>query len=274
MDIRQSVGIDRENWNFRLVLSLIFIAWRSAGTCVPANISGFTPGQRFVAEEPPDHNAPDPNAYTYVSRSIRPLKVCYVAVRSRLTPFLSALIIPLALWFGFFPAVANSQAVEKSASDAVMQRFLDLDRDVTALKRDILKLSEDLLYLEEESLISPSAQLVVFLALNPRSDLDISTLQVRLELDGQVVSNHFYEPHEINALRRGGYHRLYLGSLPVGDHELIAHFSGTARSTNKPVTAARATLNFRKDWDRKTVFVDVDWKGKNKPPKVAFSERE
>ena len=56
----------------------------------------------------------------------------------------------------------------------------------------------------------------------PVFDLD----SVQLKLDNTVVGNHLYTEREINALKRGGVQRFYIGNLTSGEHELVAFFVG------------------------------------------------
>src|SRR5689334_21514948 len=43
---------------------------------------------------------------------------------------------------------------------------------------------------------------------------------VRLQIDGQLVAHHIYSFKELEALRKGGVQRLYIGNVPTGDHKL------------------------------------------------------
>jgi hypothetical protein len=45
-------------------------------------------------------------------------------------------------------------------------------------------------------------------------------------MDNKEVANYLYTPREADALLKGGVHRLYLGNLKAGAHELVAFFSG------------------------------------------------
>ena len=54
---------------------------------------------------------------------------------------------------------------------------------------------------------------------------------MQLSLDGKVVANHVYTAAEMQALRRGGVQRLYLGNLKSGKHELQASLAGPANES-------------------------------------------
>ena len=47
-----------------------------------------------------------------------------------------------------------------------------------------------------------------------------------LKLDNKEVANYLYTEREAQALLKGGVHRLFVGNLKAGDHELIALFTG------------------------------------------------
>jgi hypothetical protein len=49
---------------------------------------------------------------------------------------------------------------------------------------------------------------------------------VELRMDDKQVAKHLYTPREAEALLKGGVQRLYLGNLRVGEHELVALFTG------------------------------------------------
>jgi hypothetical protein len=49
---------------------------------------------------------------------------------------------------------------------------------------------------------------------------------VKLSVDGEVVSHYLYTERQVDALRRGGVHRLYMGNLKTGPHEVVAVFTG------------------------------------------------
>jgi hypothetical protein len=99
-----------------------------------------------------------------------------------------------------------------------------LDDRIQAAKRDVIQLNRDLLVLEEELLFPASTQVAVFVSLDVGKLFALDAVQIKL--DDKVVANHLYTPLELAALRRGGVQRLFLGNLRVGEHELVATFTG------------------------------------------------
>jgi hypothetical protein len=43
---------------------------------------------------------------------------------------------------------------------------------------------------------------------------------VRLQIDGQLVAHYIYSFKELDALRKGGVQRIYVGNVATGDHKL------------------------------------------------------
>lgn len=102
--------------------------------------------------------------------------------------------------------------------------FQSLDTRIQSLKKDAVELNRDLFVLEEELLFPASTQVAVFVSMDVGVLFDLDSVQIKL--DDTVVSNYLYTERELNALRRGGVQRLYLGNLKTGKHELVAVFTG------------------------------------------------
>jgi hypothetical protein len=49
---------------------------------------------------------------------------------------------------------------------------------------------------------------------------------VSVKIDGKEVSNYLYTAREVDALIRGGVHRLHMANLKTGEHQLVAVFTG------------------------------------------------
>lgn len=97
-----------------------------------------------------------------------------------------------------------------------------LDERVEALKQRALDLDRDLSRLETELLFAGDTQVSVFVSLAGGGDLVLDS--VRLLIDGSERAGHLYEAAQVDALRRGGVQRLYLGQLRPGPHKLTASF--------------------------------------------------
>ncbi len=102
--------------------------------------------------------------------------------------------------------------------------FRSLDQEVQNLKREVLELNRDLFVLEEELLFPANTQVAVFVSMDVGTFFQLDSVQIRL--DDKDVSNYLYTSREAEAMLRGGVHRIHLGNLKVGDHELIAFFTG------------------------------------------------
>jgi hypothetical protein len=119
------------------------------------------------------------------------------------------------------------QAVSASAGDAAAGGGVDtraLDEEVQGLKKDVVDLNKDLFVLEEDLLFPASTQVAVFVSMDVGDFFALDSVQ--LKIDQKEVSTYLYTPREVEALMKGGVHRLYVGNIKVGQHELVAFFSG------------------------------------------------
>jgi len=126
--------------------------------------------------------------------------------------------IALALLF----AVATAMATAPGAAAA--EDYAGLDEEIQTLKDEVVALNRDLFLLEEELLFPSSTQVAVFVSLDVGEFFALDA--VRLSIDERVVAEYLYSEREVDALHRGGVHRLYTGNLKAGEHELLATFTG------------------------------------------------
>lgn len=99
-----------------------------------------------------------------------------------------------------------------------------LDGQIQDLKQEVLKLNRELFALEEELLFPANTQVSVFLSLDVGGTFALDSVQ--LKIDDKVVTNYLYTDRELEAFRRGGVQRLYMGNLKAGKHEVVALFVG------------------------------------------------
>ena len=99
-----------------------------------------------------------------------------------------------------------------------------LDETVQDLKKDVVDLNRELFVLEEELLFPANTQVAVFVSMDIGEFFALDSLT--LKIDNKEVANYLYTPREAEALLKGGVHRVYLGNLKVGEHQLVAFFSG------------------------------------------------
>ena len=103
-----------------------------------------------------------------------------------------------------------------------------LEKQVQDLKKEVLNLNKELFILEEDLLFPANTQFSIFLSMDIGQLFDLDSVQINV--DGKNISNHLYTQREINALKRGGVQRVYLGNIASGKHELVAFFTGKGPS--------------------------------------------
>ena len=98
------------------------------------------------------------------------------------------------------------------------QQMRGLDEQVQEIKSDVLSISAELSRLEEKLLYPSGTQVAIFIALAEGDQMRLDA--VRLQIDGQLVAHHIYSSKELEALRKGGVQRIYVGNVATGDHKL------------------------------------------------------
>ena len=99
-----------------------------------------------------------------------------------------------------------------------------LEEQVQDIKSRTLALNRELFILEEELLYPDNTQVAVFLSLDVGEYFALDA--VKLSINDEVVTHYLYTDRQLDALRRGGVHRLYRGNMKAGEHEVVAVFTG------------------------------------------------
>jgi hypothetical protein len=145
-----------------------------------------------------------------------------------------------------------------------------LDQEVQGLKKDVVDLNRDLFVLEEELLFPANTQVAVFLSMDVGDFFALDSVQ--LKIDQKEVINYLYTPREVEALLRGGVHRLYLGNLKVGKHELVAFFSG--KGPNDRDYKRGASLSFEKGIGAKYLELKINDRQRKQQPEFEIKDWE
>jgi len=145
-----------------------------------------------------------------------------------------------------------------------------LDEEVQGLKKDVVDLNRDLFVLEEELLFPANTQVAVFLSMDVGDFFALDSVQ--LKIDQKEVINYLYTPREVEALLRGGVHRLYLGNLKVGKHELVAFFSG--KGPNDRDYKRGASLTFEKGIGAKYLELKINDRQRKQQPEFEIKDWE
>ena len=136
--------------------------------------------------------------------------------------------------------LSNTQQAEQSETVA-REEFRSLDEEVQDLKKEVLDLNRDLFLLEEELLFPANSQVAFFISMDVGEYFALDS--VNIKIDGKEVANYLYTDREVDALVRGGVHRVHMENLKVGDHELIAVFTGKGPHWRDYRRGATLTLN-------------------------------
>jgi len=114
----------------------------------------------------------------------------------------------------------------------------DLDASIETLKSEVVNLNQELFELEEQLLYPATTEFAVFVSMAAVDDFAVSA--IKLTLDDQDVTSYLYSAQQVEALRRGGIQKIYIGNLKPGLHKLTAEILGKdtdGRSLKRTVVA-------------------------------------
>jgi hypothetical protein len=189
-----------------------------------------------------------------------------------LTILLALVVSGLALAAGTTPdpppSVATTAAPAEVSATAPDTRALD--EEIQAIKKEVVDLNRDLFVLEEELLFPANTQLAVFLSMDVGDFFALDTVELRL--DNKQVAKYLYTPREAEALLKGGVQRLYLGNLRVGNHELVALFTG--KGPNGQDYSRGAQLKFEKSVGAKYLELKIADKQRKRQPEFEIRDWE
>ncbi|HEY5809305.1 MAG TPA: hypothetical protein VIT67_15125 [Povalibacter sp.] len=164
-------------------------------------------------------------------------------------------------------ATADAAATQPAAAGG---EFKSLDQEVQSLKKEVLDLNRELFVLEEDLLFPANTQVAVFVSMDVGEFFGLDS--VTLKLDNKEVANYLYTEREAQALLKGGVHRVFIGNLKTGDHELIALFTGQGPHVRD--YRRGATLKLTKGVGAKYVELKISDRASKAQPEFVVKEWE
>ena len=145
-----------------------------------------------------------------------------------------------------------------------------LDSEVADLKQQVLALNRELFLLEEELLFPANSQVALFVSMDIGDFFALDSVQVKI--DGKEVANYLYSEREVEALIRGGVHRIHVDNLKAGEHEIVAFFTGKGPQGRDYKRGAE--LNFEKGLGAKYMELRISDRQSKLQPEFFISEWE
>jgi hypothetical protein len=137
---------------------------------------------------------------------------------------------------------------------------------VQTLKKEVIQINQELSLLEEKLLFPSTTQISVFVSLEAPRDFRLDSAE--LSIDDQTVAKYVYTFRELEALQKGGVHRLHTGNVATGQHNLSVLLRG--RSAGGDPFEQTGTATVKKDVDPK--FVEMRILGASGKPSVQFRD--
>ena len=116
------------------------------------------------------------------------------------------------------PQQKQQQQKGQQEQQSDKQQMRGLDEQIQEVKSDVLRITAELSRLEEKLLYPSGTQVAIFIALAKGDPMRLDA--VRLQIDGQLAAHYIYSFKELEALRKGGVQRIYVGNVATGEHQL------------------------------------------------------
>jgi hypothetical protein len=150
---------------------------------------------------------------------------------------------------------------DKTTSSPDQEQMRGLDEQVQEVKSDVLSISQELSRLEEKLLYPSGTQVAIFVALAKGDQMRLDS--VRLQIDGQLATQHIYSAKELEGLRKGGVQRIYVGNVSTGDHQLEVLVDG--KLDDGKDFSRTEHLTFRKEVKPKLVGLTLSGQSSGNP---------
>ena len=120
------------------------------------------------------------------------------------------------------------QSKQQQAQKSDQKQMRGLDEQIQEIKSDVLRITAELNGLEEKLLFPSGTEVAIFVLLAKGDSMRLDA--VRLQIDGKPVASYIYSFKELEALRKGGVQRIYVGNVATGDHQLEVVVEGKQKS--------------------------------------------
>ena len=150
------------------------------------------------------------------------------------------------------------------------QVFRSLDETVQSVTKVVLDCDGALAPADAHRLYQGQPAVPFFISMDVGEYFALDS--VNLKIDGKEVTNYLYTQREVDALIRGGVHRLHMVNLKVGDHELVAVFTG--KGPNMRDYRRGATLMLNKGIGAKYVELEITDRVRKQQPEFEIREWE
>ena len=171
------------------------------------------------------------------------------------------------------PAVSESQQQASFSQELVNDNsernsFRSLEEETELLLQEILNLSSDLTIVGEEDDGSQLHQVTVLVTSDPTKLFDLGYIE--LKIDKQTVAAYQYTDEDVNAIKLGGGHRLYMTNLSPGIHKVSAFMLGSV--PRDPDYKREVTYYFIAGISSTVIELNIDSKNNTTYPNLVAKE--
>lgn len=112
-----------------------------------------------------------------------------------------------------------------------------------------------------------STELVIYVSLTSTAEQPPQSVSVEIKLGGSQLALKHYDNKAVHSLLRGTSHQLFVGNIPQGSHDLIAHIKEKANGKN---ITSHSAIRFLKTAQSKIYELSISASENDIPPEIVF----
>lgn len=151
---------------------------------------------------------------------------------------------------------------------SIEERAKQISQSATSVFNNALETKKAISRFTHKQAISDSStQMAVYVSFNTTTDKRPTKVSIEIKLDGNTLTRKEYQGNALKALINGATHKLYLGNIPRGNHDLIAHIK---EHSGKSYVDSHGAIRFDKGSQRKILELSVSLSDQKLPPEIVF----
>ena len=112
-----------------------------------------------------------------------------------------------------------------------------------------------------------STELVIYVSLTSTAEQPPQSVSVEIKLGGSQLALKNYDSKAVSSLLRGTSHRIFVGNIPQGSHDLMAHIK---EETNGKNITSHSAIRFHKSAQSKVYELTISASENDIPPEIVF----
>ena len=122
-------------------------------------------------------------------------------------------------------------------------------------------------FTHKKSVSDKSSELAVYISLQSANEQSPEEISVEINLNGNPIAQMNYNAKAIDTLLSGASHQIFVGHIPKGSHDLIAHIK---ERNSAQTISSHGAIRFSKEGQGKTYELSISVSENDIPPEIIF----